>query len=1387
MRKENPASTAMTNSSRRMKTNRLTTTISPALSALRLRRLGAKQGRIMPGRIILLRMILPSHGAVGAWLLCGLLSGMAASAATLHVWQGSPSPGPPYTNWATAAHNIQNAVDAAQPGDTVLVTNGVYATRGRAVSGSLTNRVAIDKAITVQSVMGPQVTLIVGAPAPGGTNGDGAIRCVWLESGAVLSGFTLTNGHTRARWEDDYGQESQQNGGGCMGVGTLINCILINNSASRDGGGADGGTLHDCVLTGNSAVAGGGASGGTLYGCTLIGNSATYFGGGADGGTLLDCVLTGNSAIAGGGARNAALYHCTLSTNSAERGGGAKNATLHHCTLMGNRASNNGGGTHESLLYNCVFNGNSASDGGGDFRSHLYNCTLVRNSAGDDGGGADQSTLLNCILLGNTPTAATASSLAACWTTGDPGFVDYAADNFHLRPDSPCIDAGADLSATVTDDFEGNPRPLDGNGDGVAAFDIGAYEYRPPMTLYVWQNSPSSAAPFTTWATAAHNIQKAVDTAQPGDTVLVTNGVYATRGRAVYGSLTNRVAIDRPITVQSVNGPSVTWIVGASAPGGTNGDGAIRCVYVGSNAVLSGFTLTNGHTRTSGDYDKETRGGGAWGEVSGLVTNCMLTANSAYQGGGASGGTLDHCTLTRNSAFYGGGAAWVTLNNCMLIGNSAQNDGGGVCVGTLNHCTLTGNWAQSGGGAAGGTLNHCTLTSNSASSGGGAAWGALNHCTLTGNSVQYEGGGAVSGTLNHCTLTGNSAQFRGGGAAYGTLNNCIVYYNTAHNGPNYDGSTLLDHCCTTPLPATGSGNISSDPLLASASHLASGSPCIGRGSAAYSQGTDIDGEPWGDPPCIGCDEYWPGAVTGPLSVSLQAAYTNVAAGFVVAFTGQIQGRTSASRWEFGDGTVVSNRPYAQHAWMSAGDYPVWLTAFNEEHPAGVSATVVVRVVAQPVHYVAAGSDAPAPPYTNWATASRTIQKAVNAANVPGALVLVSNGVYATGGRAVYGTMTNRSALTNPVVVQSVNGPSVTWIVGAAAPGGGNGDGAVRCVYVGASAVLSGFTLTNGHTRTSGDWNKELHGGGAWCEGSGIISNCTLTGNSASESGGGAAWSTLNNCTLTGNSAQWSGGGAAGSILNNCTLTGNSAYSRGGGAADATLNQCTLTGNSAIGSGGGASYGTLNNCIVYYNVAPKGSNHDNSTLNYCCTTPLPTSGDGNISDEPLQASASHLAASSPCIGRGSAAYSQGTDIDGEPWGDPPCIGVDQLTPGQATGPITVTIEVPYTDVTVGFAVPFSAQMAGRLTSSVWDFGDGTVISNRPCLSHAWASPGIYAVRLTGYNDSFPGGVSATVMVAVMSQPIYYVNASNSAPAYPGARQNSSATHRRPNNRCGRRER
>jgi hypothetical protein len=77
--------------------------------------------------------------------------------------------------------------------------------------------------------------------------------------------------------------------------------------------------------------------------------------------------------------------------------------------------------------------------------------------------------------------------------TADPGFL--SATDFHLRSDSPLIDAGdpAGLAANEsTTDAAGQPRILDGGGDCVARRDVGAFEFQPG------QRAPVAVANVTT-------------------------------------------------------------------------------------------------------------------------------------------------------------------------------------------------------------------------------------------------------------------------------------------------------------------------------------------------------------------------------------------------------------------------------------------------------------------------------------------------------------------------------------------------------------------------------------------------------------------------------------------------------------------------------------------------------------------------------------------------------------------------------------------------------------------------------------------------------------------------------------------------------------------------
>jgi hypothetical protein len=430
---------------------------------------------------------------------------------------------------------------------------------------------------------------------------------------------------------------------------------------------------------------------------------------------------------------------------------------------------------------------------------------------------------------------------------------------------------------------------------------------------YVDVNSASNAPPYTSWATAATNIQDAVDAAVAGDEIVVANGIYATGGLPG-----NRVTVDKPLSLRSINGPQFTSIDGGQS---------VRCVYLTNGASLSGFTLTNGFVLLIG---ARSYGGGVFCEsTNAVVSNCVVSGNSAVgvclcdsgifgpAGGGVYGGTLNNCILgnnrawgSYNSRFYGtgGGAKNATLNGCTLSENSAALFGGGASGCTVNNCALSGNGAPIGGGAAGCTLNNCTLGNNGAAEtgggadsctlnkctlsnnraygdyyggrGGGAAHSTLNNCTLSGNSAEGSsvnaepgyGGGAAYSTLNNCTLSANRATEsfpglgvvapgNGGGAWSSTLNNCIVYFNTALQGANYDSCTL-NYSCTTPQPTSGSGNITNVPLLVDQAfgnlRLHSNSPCINAGLNAFTPaGLDLDGNPRikGDTLDIGAYEF----------------------------------------------------------------------------------------------------------------------------------------------------------------------------------------------------------------------------------------------------------------------------------------------------------------------------------------------------------------------------------------------------------------------------------------------------------------------------------------------------------------------------------------------------
>ncbi len=339
--------------------------------------------------------------------------------------------GTPGGNYFT---DIQSAVDTASAGDLVLVSNGVYNSGERITPGySLLNRVVMTKNIILQSVSGAENTIILGAKASGGGNGDGAVRCVFMTEGTV-SGFTISNGFTLTSGLFNY---NRSGGGIWITNGCVVtNCIINKSSADFFGGGVycqNGGEIYGCTINGNSATNGGGVhcfSGGVVSDCTINGNRAIDTGGGMYSwkGEIFDCTISGNVAGNKGGGTYFHYYgtvsNCLISGNVLENnfssGGGVycKNGgVISDCVISNNSAKSAGGGVvcyKGGVISNCIINGNSLGDfgdGGGvccESGGSVYGCTINGNSAGLSGGTGGGVTcwgggiISDCTISGNS-------------------------------------------------------------------------------------------------------------------------------------------------------------------------------------------------------------------------------------------------------------------------------------------------------------------------------------------------------------------------------------------------------------------------------------------------------------------------------------------------------------------------------------------------------------------------------------------------------------------------------------------------------------------------------------------------------------------------------------------------------------------------------------------------------------------------------------------------------------------------------------------------------------------------------------------------------------------------------------------------------------------------
>src|SRR5262245_7971407 len=230
-------------------------------------------------------------------------------------------------------------------------------------------------------------------------------------------------------------------------------------------------------------------------------------------------------------------------------------------------------------------------------------------------------------------------------------------------------------------------------------------------------------------------IQAGIDSATPGDTVLVSCGTY----------YEHNMLVTRPITIRSEQGDPACATIDAQML-----ERVFVCQSVDPGLRIEGFTLTGGRNAAGA--------GMLCSYTAPIVSDCAFVSNHAStDGGGAYLFSLffdmvaqfTRCVFRDNQCGqgFGGGigavGVRVAATDCLFIGNDAGIGG------ALSISDVEGSARTAGGGMAS-SLTRCTLIGNTAQNGGAVAceFGnvsvSVSSCTFFDNEASGPGGGVIS-------------------------------------------------------------------------------------------------------------------------------------------------------------------------------------------------------------------------------------------------------------------------------------------------------------------------------------------------------------------------------------------------------------------------------------------------------------------------------------------------------------------------------------------------------------------------------------------------------------------------------------------------------------------